>query len=224
MKKKQCWSVVLLVLLGCGIMALVDGLWKLDYWPKSGLKLLLFLLLPLLYSKRAGGLELGRLFSIKKQELLPAVALGAGVYTLIVGGYFLLRGVFDFSKVTGALTADIGVTGENFLWVALYISFVNSLLEEFFFRGFAFLGIRKLGQEKLAWFFSAGAFALYHIAMMGGWFSPLLLGLMIAGLFVGGLIFNFLNARSGSIWPSWLLHICANFAINTVGMLLFAAE
>ena len=38
--------------------------------------------------------------------------------------------------LTAALTAGTGVRRENFLWVALYISFVNSLLEEFFFRPF----------------------------------------------------------------------------------------
>ena len=32
----------------------------------------------------------------------------------------------------------MGVNAGNFVFVALYISIVNSLLEEFFFRGFAF--------------------------------------------------------------------------------------
>ncbi len=220
-QKQKSLAIVLLVLLGCAVMALVDGVLMLDYWPKSALKLLLFLLLPLGYSKAAGNLDFGGLFRINKKERLQAIGLGLGVYVLIVGGYFLLRGVFDFTQVTGALSANIGVSKENFFWVALYISFVNSLLEEFFFRGFAFLSLRRLGCNRGAWIFSAGAFALYHVAIMGTWFSPILLALMIGGLFVGGLIFNFLNSRSGSIWPSWLLHICANFGINTVGFVLF---
>ncbi len=221
LRDRRQWALMAFVLMACLLMALVDGLWKLDYWPKAGLKLLLFLLLPLCYSRFFGKLELKGLFTVKREELLPALGLGAGVYVLIVGGYFLLRGVFDFSRVTGALTADIGVDGGNFLWVALYISFVNSLLEEFFFRGFAFLGLRKLGAGKLAWGFSALCFALYHVAMMGGWFSPLLLGLLILGLFIGGLLFNALNVRSGSIYGSWLFHMFANFGINTVGFVLF---
>ena len=41
------------------------------------------------------------------------------------------------------------------------------------------------------------------------------------GLIVGGLIFNALNDKFGNIYPSWLTHMAANFAINTIGFILF---
>ena len=41
------------------------------------------------------------------------------------------------------------------------------------------------------------------------------------GLIAGGIIFNALNDRYGHIYPSWLVHMCANFAINTIGCILF---
>ena len=56
---------------------------------------------------------------------------------------------------------------------------------------------------------------------MGSWFAPLLLGLLIVGLFAAGLIFNRLNEKTGNIYPSWMVHMFANFAINTVGFMLF---
>ena len=98
---------------------------------------------------------------------------------------------------------------------------MNSLLEEFFFRGFAFLTIKRLTSRTFAYIFSAAAFSIYHVAMMIGWFSPLVFGLVLIGLFAGGLIFNFLNEKSGTIYPSWFVHMFANFAINTVGFILF---
>ena len=104
--------------------------------------------------------------------------------------------------------------------MALYISFVNSLLEEFFFRGFAYLTLEK--RVPHASLFSAVAFAVYHTAMMLGWFPPAIFALALAGLTVGGMIFNWLNKYDGSIYTSWLVHMCANFAINTVGFILFA--
>jgi membrane protease YdiL (CAAX protease family) len=119
------------------------------------------------------------------------------------------------------LTENIGVTGKNFLFVSLYISFVNSLLEEFFFRGFAFLTLQRSVGKKFAYVFSAASFALYHIAMMIGWFSIGLFLLVMAGLFIGGLLLNYLNAKSQTVYPSWLVHMFANFAINTIGFLLF---
>ncbi len=218
-QKKKSTALCVLVLLCCGVMAAVDGA-QVGYAQKSAVKLALFLLVPLLFA-RFGSVWLKSLFVAGKRQLLFALSLGAGVYALILGGYFLLRGFFDFSAVTGALAANVGVTKGNFLFVALYISFVNSLLEEFFFRGFAFLTLKTLSSRRFACVFSAVAFALYHVAMMRGWFGAGLFALLLAGLFVGGLLFNALVERGGSIYPSWLVHMCANFAINTVGFVLF---
>lgn len=106
-------------------------------------------------------------------------------------------------------------------FVSLYISFVNSMLEEFFFRGFAFLTLKRLTGRKFAYIFSASVFAIYHIAMMTGWFGPLVFLIIMAGLFSGGLIFDYLNEKSSSVYPSWIVHMFANFAINTVGFILF---
>ena len=60
-----------------------------------------------------------------------------------------------------------------------------------------------------------------HIAIMTGWFSAWVFVITVAGLFVGGLIFNRLNAESDNIYTSWLVHMFANFGINTIGFMLF---
>lgn len=219
--KKNVLAICALVLLGCAAMALVDGVLRPPYAVKSAVKLALFLLAPLLYGYAAGKDGYRALFRIQRRALLRVLALGFGVFALILGAYFALRSVFDFSAVTALLGKNAGVTAENFLWVSLYISFVNSLLEEFFFRGFAFLVLRRYAGERFACVFSALSFALYHTAMMLGWFPPLLFLLALAGLTAGGVLFNLLDARAGTIFPSWAVHIFANLAINTVGFILF---
>ncbi len=221
MKNKKAFILSFLVLVFCLIMALVDGVFKADYFVKSAIKLVLFLGFPLIYSLFDKELSVRPLFKIEKKGILPAVLMGFMVYAVIVGGYFLLRDIFDFSRITGALTENIGVTGKNFIFVSIYISFVNSLLEEFFFRGFAFLTLKKLISRRTAYIFSAAVFALYHVAMMLGWFGLPLFIIVMIGLFAGGLIFNLLNEKSGTVYPSWFLHMFANFAINTVGFVLF---
>ena len=219
--KKNVLAICALVLLGCAAMTLVDGVLRPPYAVKSAVKLALFLLAPLLYGYAAGKDGYRALFRIQRRALLRVLALGFGVFALILGAYFALRSVFDFSAVAALLGKNAGVTAENFLWVSLYISFVNSLLEEFFFRGFAFLVLRRNAGERFACVFSALSFALYHTAMMLGWFPPLLFLLALAGLTAGGVLFNLLDARAGTIFPSWAVHIFANLAINTVGFILF---
>lgn len=220
-EKKRTYIICGIVALFCVIMALVDGAWQADYFTKSAIKLVLFLGFPALYARLDKQLQLKPLFAFDKKGVLLALGLCVGVYVVILGGYLLLKDVFDFSAITSSLTGNIGVSRDNFVYVSLYISFVNSLLEEFFFRGFAFLTLRRVASARFAYLFSAGIFALYHVAMMIGWFSWIVFAIVLAGLFAGGLIFNWLNAKSGTVYPSWFVHMFANFAINTIGFMLF---
>lgn len=223
MKNNTKKSILMVALIGmfCVVMAVVDGVCKVDYFFKSIIKLVLFLILPVVYSFFDKDINVKGIFIPDKKGMKRAFLLGVLVYGVILGGYLLLKHIFDFSAITGALTKNIGVSGENFIFVSLYISFVNSLLEEFFFRGFAFLNLKRVSGRKFAYVFSAAVFAVYHIAMMIGWFSLAIFLIVMAGLFAGGLIFNYLNERSETVYPSWLVHMCANFAINTIGFMLF---
>lgn len=218
---KRIVLMVAIITIFCVIMAIIDGIFKADYFIKSIIKLVLFLILPVLYTFLDKDVKIKELFIPDKKGIKLAIILCVLVYGIILGGYLLLKDIFDFTAITDALTNNIGVTGQNFIFVSLYISFVNSLLEEFFFRGFAFITLKRLSGRKFAYFFSAFVFSIYHVAMMIGWFSPFLFIIVMTGLFGGGLIFNYLNEKSGTVYPSWFVHMFANFAINTVGFMLF---
>ena len=222
MNKRNSWLLVCAAFVCCGIMAVVDGIIQPGYAVKSAIKISLFLLVPFLVSRFGNGLQIARLFRFRRNGILPALSLGAGVYGVILGGYFLLQNWIDFSGIVDSLSSGAGVTKDNFLFVSLYISFINSLLEEFFFRGFLFANLKPSAGRGFAYGFSSAMFAIYHVAMMIGWFHPAVTVLLIAGLTVGGMIFNFLNEKQENILTSWLVHMCANFAINTVGFILMA--
>lgn len=221
--KKTFWIILLSGLVCCCIMALVDGVLQPGYAVKSGIKASMFLLVPFFLSRRNRQLRFGSLFRLEKASLKTAFSLGFLLFAVILAAYFILRNVIDFSAIAGSLTENAGVTKENFLFVSLYISFANSLLEEFFFRGFLFWNLKSEGGRTLAYGCSAILFALYHVAMMVGWFSAWLMFLVLAALAVGGMIFNRLNERWETIYVSWVVHMFANFAINTVGFILLQA-
>lgn len=219
LKKK---SIILIVLIGCLIMGFIDAVIRPDYLVKSFIKIMLFSIMPIIYSRYDKELNLSSLFKVKsKREIIIALLAGLAVFLFILGAYLIIGRFFDFSNVTSSLSENIGVDKENFILVAIYISFVNSLLEEFFFRGFAFLKLKEVSTRKFAYIFSALAFALYHVAMMIGWFDISLFILTIGGLFIGGLIFNYFNEKYKNIYVSWLIHMFANFAINYIGFMLF---
>lgn len=218
--KRSAFRVLFWAAVCCAVMAVVDGVLRPGYALKSSVKAGLFLLVPLLVSLTDRDVAYLGLLKPKKKGIGIALLLGVGIYGVILGAYFLIGPYFDFSAIAGSLTENAGVTADNFLYVSLYISFVNSFLEEFFFRGFVFTNLARLHQRRFAYGFSGLLFALYHVAMMVGWFSPLLFVLVMAGLTVGGMLFNWLNERLDTIYASWLSHMFANFAINTIGFIL----
>ncbi|WP_220464469.1 CPBP family intramembrane glutamic endopeptidase [Paraliobacillus salinarum] len=220
-RPKHAFSIILFISIGCIVMAWVDAIWVPDYQIKSAIKLLLFLLLPILYTLMDKNTSFIRLFIFKKETILFPILLGIGIYALIVSSYFLIGPFFDLSNITSSLESNIGVSKSNFVFVALYISFINSLLEEFFFRGFAFLTLKQVSSRKFAYLFSAGLFSIYHVAIMIQWFNISLFILLIVSLFIAGILFNWLNERNENIYTSWFVHMAANFAINTIGFILF---
>lgn len=215
--------IMLSVFLCAVIMTWVDGVWQPGYAAKSAIKAALFLLVPLCYfgcySEERKGLK--ALFVPKKWDVLIALGLGLGVYGFLIGGYFLLLNWIDIPALALQMTGAAGVNPDNFLYVSIYISFVNSLLEEVLFRGFAFITLKQLTGRDFAYGFSAVMFALYHSGMflvsgdIGIWL------LAMAGLTIAGFVLNFLNEKSGSIIISWLVHMFANFGINTLAFMIF---
>lgn len=221
MKKKA--SIILSVFIFSLAITLIDAFVQPNYFTKIPIKILFFLALPLLFfvrNKKDFG-DFKKLFRFQKKGILQALLLALGVYAVILTGYFLTKDIIDFSNVTSSLTGGMGITAENFLYVSLYISLMNSFLEEFFFRGFGFITLKKYTSRKTAYLLSSVLFAFYHVGMLVEMFHFGVLLLLLAGLIVGGCIFNYLNEKNDNIYPSWFVHMFANFAINTVGFILF---
>ena len=201
----------------------VDAFIHPDYFVKILIKIIFFLALPMLFfiKNKDDFKDFKKLFVFKKKGILSSFLLGIGVYAIILIGYFVSRRFVDFSKVTSNLTSGMGITANNFVYVSLYISLMNSFLEEFFFRGFGFITLKKYTSRKVAYLFSPILFAIYHVGMLVGMFHIAVIFLLLAGLIVGGCIFNYLNEKNENIYSSWFVHMFANFAINTIGFILF---
>ena len=105
------------------------------------------------------------------KKYTPILGLSIGVYFFIIILFFLLRDYIDLDVIRNNLLAKENITASNFVYVSLYISFVNSFLEELFFRGFMFLSLAKSGSRRFAYSISSLAFSLYHVAIISAWFN-----------------------------------------------------
>lgn len=222
MNGKSIKGILAVAFIAILIMYIVDYIINPGYIYKSTIKIMMFLILPVVYTLYDKNIKLKHIFKIKsKRDLFYSISLGLVVYFGILAVYFLIKNFINLDNIIEVLDKSVKVNKNNFLWIALYISFVNSLLEEFFFRGFIFLNLKKVSNRKFAYIISAFAFSIYHVAIMANWFNPAIFLLVITGLFISGIIFNYLNEKNENIYNSWIVHMMANFSINTIGFIMF---
>ena len=202
MNKEKASGIIVLVIICCVFMALIETIIEPAYIVKSALKVAVFLLLPLVYAKITHTKLLDEFFKIDKRGMMKLFVLGSFIYAVILGAYTLTKNFFDYASLVQSLSADQKVNSGSFIGVALYISFCNSFLEEFFFRFVAFIRLSKYTARK--------------IAMIGMSFPPLMLLLALIGLAIGGLLFDYVDSKNENIYHSWVIHMFADFAIMTI--------
>ena len=218
-KSKKNKKIIICVLFSCVIIGLIDIFIKPTYFLKSIIKIILFLFIPIIITKKRDRKRLRKMFNPKQNNFFKSILLGLSLLILVLFSYFILRQYYDFSVIVPILEKS-GINEQNFWLVSLHISLINSFLEEFFFRGYSFLLLKKSMKKVFVHLFSSIIFALYHIPIIYNWFSIPILIASIFILAVLGMLLNLLNEKNENIYNSWMSHMFVNFGINIVGLML----
>lgn len=223
MKKKKIIFIILTSIITIALLYICDQILNINYIEKVIIKLFLFSTFPMIYIFKTGDNFLKD--SIKNKGKILNIGLsnilGIAVFLLIIVTYIILKQYIDIDTLINEFEGKYKINKSNIVYYGLYMTFINSLLEEFFFRGFIFLNIKKLEYRKTAYILSAMGFFIYHIANFQNWFSFALFVLVSIGLFVGGIIFNYLDDKQHTFLNSWFVHICADLAIILIGFKIF---
>lgn len=99
-------------------------------------------------------------------------------------------------------------TVPRIIWFQVLAVILAPLCEEIVFRGFLFGGLKRKMSGLVAALVSSSLFALLH-----GYSA---VGILL--VFVYGLVFCWLYARSGSLWPGILAHGLLNFLITSLNV------
>jgi membrane protease YdiL (CAAX protease family) len=214
--------IILSSIAACSFLYLVEQVLMVDYFVKTASKIFLFVLIPLLfirYGKKNGVSE--RNAKLDMHDIKLGLLFGAASFAIVLVSYYILGKYMNIQGIISELQNKSKITPANFIFVGAYITFGNSFLEEFFFRGFIFLNLFKTGYKKTAYIFSSILFGLYHIAIFRTWFNTGLTLLALFGLVSIGLIFDWLDTKSDNFINSWIVHILADSAIIIIGMKMF---
>lgn len=221
MKKIHIIHIGLMAIISCSTLFIIEQILDVNYFIKTGSKAIFFLLIPILYIRCILKITVRQSFNIERvgwRSLRLGVLLGGLAFTIILIAYWLLEGFLDTDAILYDIQVRSGITPEIFIFIGLYITFGNSLMEEFYFRGFLFLNLYKSGSKLFAHVFSSLLFALYHTAIFATWFNVWLMLLALIGLFIAGILLNWLNTYSQNFLNSWIFHILADIAIILIGL------
>lgn len=136
---KEKYIILIMSLLACILILAIEGYIEPEYVLKSAIKLVVFFISILGYMNICGAYKILDQFKYMKfRDFKAILGLSIGVYFFIISLFFLLKDYIDLDVIRNNLLAKENITASNFVYVSLYISFVNSFLEELFFRGFMF--------------------------------------------------------------------------------------
>ena len=204
--------------LSLSVISIVFLLWieqslEVAYLWKTVAKAMLFLFIPVILFRKSGFPFL-RMRLTDQKSMKVAIGSGVAIMGIILVAFIILQPFIDID----ALIVDLskaGITTLTFPFIALYILLGNSILEEFFFRG---LLPNLIGKSQVRYVLPSFLFAVYHITIFLPWFSLPLLVLAVSGLWIGGIIFQLANEKSGTILPSWTIHMFADIGVLIVGI------
>ncbi|MBK5252574.1 MAG: CPBP family intramembrane metalloprotease [Peptostreptococcaceae bacterium] len=224
MVKHKKSILVIYSLIAVGVLYYIEQILIPGYIVKSISKILLFFVGSKLLQRMLGiRRESISLFKASGISLRKLVVLGATAFASVLGAAVVLSPQINLTAISGELENALHVNSGNFIAVGIYITIVNSALEEFFFRGFLFMNLKKDSPRErfFAYTYSSLLFSFYHLSIFRTWFDPRLLAVSLAGLVAAGTFFNYLDEKSDSILYSYIVHACGDAAIILIGLEMF---
>lgn len=224
MEKYKKSILVVYSLIAVEVLYYIEQILLPGYMVKSISKILIFFIGGILIQRMLGirreRSSLGKMSGISLRKL---VLLGAAAFVSVLVAFAVLRTQINLTAISGELENALHVNSGNFIAVGIYITIVNAALEEYFFRGFLFINLKKNSSRErfFAYMYSSLLFSFYHLSVFRTWFDPRLLAVALVGLVVAGTFFNYLDEKSDSIIYSYIMHACADAAIILIGLKMF---
>lgn len=155
-----------------------------------------------------------------KRQLVLGIGLGLLMSAVVLLAFESLSDVAR-NEMLSRVAKKISVLkiAEHFLLYGIVLSFVHSLLEEFYWRFFVFNAWKtKLPKNAFSAHIVAGlAFTLHHFTVTVHYFDlsfGLILGL---GVWAAGVIWSYVYIKERSLLGVWISHIIVDVALISIG-------
>ena len=167
----------------------------------NGVYKVAFVVPPIVYC-RVHSIHIGRdVFRWQNSRNGLGLSLVIGLVTAIIFvAFYAACGhlLVDKRAIAEKIQQQFGVTAGTVLLIAPWTIMINSLIEEFFYRGFSF-GLIAKQRLLLGTLLPAAVFTVQHLMFAYHWVGPGILAIGIAALFVFSLVEQAMYAAADSI-------------------------
>jgi len=202
--------LILLLILPPFIIFLSRHFFPSNYFFSSIYKIIF--LLPLFFrffiEKKTLKQSFAQNFSLErfKNNLWPMIITGIVLAATYVSAFFIFKDALNLSLIATKLQGLISIDLSNLIFIGLYIVIFNSLLEEFFWRGFLFQELRNTVKPWLAYVLTGIAFSFHHVMFYYNWFNLPFFLVVTIGLILYAVIMNLLFERYKDLFSCWMVH------------------
>lgn len=195
------------------LILLVRELSRPDYLISSFYKVIFLspLFVRLLIDKKTFRKSLFEGFSCEvfKKNILIVLGIGMGLAAIYLATYLVLSQSLRTEAFVSKLNQLASINKRNILFIGLYLILFNSILEEFFWRGFLFKELREIISPWTAHALTGIGFSFHHIAFFFYWFDFYFLMLATSGLIAFAVVMNLVFERY-DLFSCWLIHAFAD--------------
>lgn len=214
-------NLIALILLPIAVIGLqlAFGLDRFGFLGYSVYKVF-FLVPPVIYCRIHGIGVWKDLLKLRNWRRQLSSAVGFGVLAVLVfwTAYYILGDLLlDKAMILEKISRQFSVTPKTVFLIAPVTILLNSLLEEFFHRGFAF-GLLVQRRRWLGYLLPATVFTVQHLLFMYHWVTPLPLAMAVVGLFVFALVLQKIYQAADSIVAPWVVHMLGDVAMMGVAV------
>ncbi|MDD2656484.1 MAG: CPBP family intramembrane metalloprotease [Patescibacteria group bacterium] len=160
-------------------------------------------------------------FATFKKNIWRLTLLGIFLSGIYLTSFFVFKNLLDISTITTKLNSLININLTNLIFIGLYIIIFNSLLEEYFWRGFLFAKLDKILKPWQAYLITGIAFSFHHVMFYYNWFNLGFFVLVTFGLTVYALIMNYVFKKYQDLFSCWYVHIFADIAQIFIAFKIF---
>ena len=215
------WFVVLLALVVPFLMSLIYFVLLPGTWLVNGLYVVMKIMLVvwpavatlLILRER---LDLG--LSNGWRLAMVGVGWGLGIVTLMLG--LMVTPLGDIIRA-GADNIQTKVEGmgvlDHFVWSALFLSVIHSLIEEVYWRRFVAGNLLHLVSPWKAHLLAGIGFSAHHIVVVSQFF-PLGMAFFLGSCVgIGGVLWSVLMVKQRSLLGAWMSHMVVDIGIMIIG-------